>query len=172
MLDIRLAKSMLENEEGMNHLEIQISPTSSYLLKDARLFIHLPVGVYRLENLNTFYEDSNGVIVLDNVSCKQNIIVELYTQELIECEETKISVDLSYKDHKNNVISISESIPLYIVNEEEMEEVTLNEEVIDNIKNLLKEDTEQEFVLIPPKIQTTNNQISNLERKYRIDFYY
>ncbi|PFE69954.1 hypothetical protein CN316_13840 [Bacillus cereus] len=65
-MKIKLAKSMIENEEGTNHVLIEIPDSLSYV--SAEIAISLPSGVSRSKNENGFYEDEFGTIFIDNIS--------------------------------------------------------------------------------------------------------
>lgn len=58
MIQVRYAKSAIENEEGMNHLWLQITPLGS--VQNARVQITLPAGLHRMRNLNGTDEDNAG----------------------------------------------------------------------------------------------------------------
>lgn len=168
MLDIRLAKSKMENEEGMNHLWVRITPLSSHNLKHARLTIHLPDNIYRLENLNGFFEDGNGSILLGSILHEQDIMIEIYTQHEVPCGKNKITVNLVYEDNQNQIKEIVSSIPLYLVTENDLDDLTIDDEVISRLKKL-NEIAQEKFVELPIKIQYVSNKLSDLEKKYRID---
>lgn len=176
MMKIKLAKSLMENEEGTNHLWIKIPTIDPLTAKHIQISIRLPKGVYRLNNLNGYYENKYGTIFIDDFSKEHDLIVEIFTQEQISCKEGIISVDLKYKDNQVQEGKISHCIHLSFVSEDEMDYVVIDEEVTDRVKQLLNRPNddeisqEMEFVMITPKIQNVSNQISNLEKKYRIDF--
>ena len=50
MIEALLAKPCIENNEGMNHLLVKISPTTLFTF--VKLDINLPYGVNRQINLN------------------------------------------------------------------------------------------------------------------------
>ena len=176
MMKIKLAKSLMENEEGTNHLWIKIPTIASLTAKHVQISIHLPKGLYRLKNLNGYYEDKSGTIFIDDFSKKDDLIIEIFTQEQISCKEEMINVDFKYKEKLVQEGRISQCILLSFVREDEMDYVVIDEEVADRVKQLLnlpnddEMSQEMEFVMITPKIQNVSNQISYLERKYRIDF--
>ena len=170
MLDIRLAKSRMENEEGLNHLWVLINPISSSTLKHATLTIHLPDQVHRLENLNGYFEDEEGSILLGSICDEQNIFIEFYTQQEVPCEKTKIGVHLVYQDSQNQTKEMISSIPLHLVTENEMDDVKIDKDVITQLKKLNETITEKKYVETPIKTQYVSNQISQLEKRYRIDY--
>ncbi|NMF00851.1 hypothetical protein [Aneurinibacillus aneurinilyticus] len=169
MLDIKLAKSKMENEEGMNHLWIRIASFSSENLKHAQVTIRLPDNIYRLENLNGYFEDENGSILLGSVLHEQDIMIEIYTQDEVPCGESKITVSLSYRDNQDQTKEILRSIPLRLVTENEMDNVEIDEEVISRLKKRNESHIEEKFVEFPLQTQYVSNELSSLEKKYRVD---
>ncbi|MCW9132781.1 hypothetical protein OF830_17930 [Bacillus paramycoides] len=175
-MKIKLAKSMIENEEGTNHVLIEIPDSLSYV--SANIAISLPSGLSRSKNENGFYEDEFATIFIDNISGKLQLLIELFTEEPVSCGKEMIVVNLTYKDKEGQETHINESIPLLIVHEDEMDELIVDKEVIDLVKRFLTgelmaeedEDKDNGFVNIRPKILQINNQLSELEKKYRIDF--
>ncbi|PFE69955.1 hypothetical protein CN316_13845 [Bacillus cereus] len=87
-----------------------------------------------------------------------------------------IAVNVIYKDKEGKETCINEFLPLLIAQEDEMDELVVDKEVTDLVKRFLtgeitaEEDEDSEFVNIRPKTQQINNQFSELEKKYRIDF--
>ena len=73
MLNIQFAKSKMENEEGMNHLWIQVHQEDP--LQTSEIQIQLPEGIYRSKNLNGLVENDQGHIVTNALD--QNIIIEI-----------------------------------------------------------------------------------------------
>ncbi|WCK54093.1 hypothetical protein PP175_22745 [Aneurinibacillus sp. Ricciae_BoGa-3] len=169
MLTIRLAKSKMENEEGMNHVWIQITPPPSYHLKNARLTLHLPPEVYRLENLNGYFEDEKGVILLGSVIQQEEIMIEIYTQQEVPLQKTQITASLSYKDKQNQLVQVTSSIPLQLVAENEMDDAAIDEEVVSRLKKLSEANAYEGMSVQPIQIQYIASQLSDLEKKYRID---
>lgn len=169
MLDIRLAKSKMENEEGMNHLWIHIHSLSSQTPRHAQITIHLPNGVCRLENLNGYFEDGDTSILLGSISHELDIMIEIYTQQEVACGKTDISVNLSYTDAQNQKKELTSSIPLYLVSENEMDDVKIDKEVISQLEKLNKENAGEGLIRLPFQTQYLTNELSSLERKYRID---
>ncbi|PEA21421.1 hypothetical protein COK06_09445 [Bacillus cereus] len=173
-MKIKLAKSMIENEEGTNHVLIEIPDSLSYV--SAEIAISLPSGVSRSKNENGFYEDEFGTIFIDNISGKLQLLIEFFTEEPVSCGKEMIAVNVIYKDKEGKETCINEFLPLLIAQEDEMDELVVDKEVTDLVKRFLtgeitaEEDEDSEFVNIRPKTQQINNQFSELEKKYRIDF--
>ncbi|RWS39060.1 hypothetical protein EKA14_26275 [Bacillus mycoides] len=173
-MKIKLAKSMIENEEGTNHILIEIHASLSYV--SAEIAISLPNGVSRSKNENGLYENEFGTIFIDNTSENLQLLIEIFTEEPMPCGKEMVVVELTYKDKQERATCINQSIPLLIVHEDEMDELVIDNEVIDLVKKFLtgemmiEEDEDSGFINIPPKIQQISNQLSELEKKYRIDF--
>ncbi|WP_232695750.1 hypothetical protein [Brevibacillus daliensis] len=168
MIETKLAKSLMENEEGMNHLWIQILWEESVYQK-SEMQIQLPKGIYRSHNLNGYAENERKQIVLD--SKDKEVMIEIFTQDAIACGEVIISVTL-FSCEK----SISKEIPIHLVSEDEMDMVEIDEQVVERIKELgnanfppTSEDTN--IVFIQTKVlEARNNEFSYLEKKYRVDY--
>jgi hypothetical protein len=176
MIKVKLAKSLMENEEGTNHLLIKILSPVPLAAKKVRIDIRLPNGVSRLNNLNGYYEDKSGTIFIDDFSKGHDLVIEIFTEKPTPCCEGNITIDLKYKDKQDQIKMINQCISLAIVSEDKMDNLAIDNEVIERTKNLLngficnEEIGECEFVIVPPTIQNVNNQISDLEKKYRVDF--
>lgn len=169
MLEIKLAKSLMEIEEGMNHLWIQILRDEKVESQKSELHIQLPNGVYRSRNLNGYAENEREQIVLE-VQDKE-VMIEIFTQDAIACGEVTISVALY-----SNENSISKEIPIHLVDENEMDMVEIDEQVVERIKELSNTNNppnneETNIVFIQPKVlETRDNEFSDLEKKYRVDY--
>lgn len=122
-LEMKLAKSMMEHEEGMNHLWIQIIRDGNTTDKPLELQIHLPDGVYRSVNLNGYAEIEQKRTVLGPHDTE--VLFEIYTEEAIPCGEAIIQVTL-YSDER----VITQDIALQLVTEEEMDQVQIDEHVL------------------------------------------
>lgn len=168
MLNLKLAKPMMENEEGMNHLWVQLFWDEKDEYQNFEIKIQLPTGIYRSQNLNGYMENERGNIVVNTLN--QDVIVEVFTQETIECGEVTIVVSLITSE-----TTISSEISLQLVEEDEMDIVEIDEQVVERIKVLSNEaplqETETNIVSIHPRIlQKRENEFSHLEKKYRVDY--
>ncbi len=167
MLDIRVAKSRMENEEGMNHLWIQLAPDAKKTAK-SEIRIRLPEGIYRTPNLNGYVENAREHIVVD--SFDRDVIIELFTQEAIPCGKRSIEISLLTAG-----TTVSKEISIQIVQEDDMNMVEIDEQVVERVKELSNAgpacDMETTMVNIPPGIlKKSENEYSYLEKKYRIDY--
>ncbi|GGF96416.1 hypothetical protein GCM10010912_46600 [Paenibacillus albidus] len=168
MLDIKLAKSKMENEEGMNHLWVQLFQDEKVQPQKSEIQIQLPKGIYRSNNLNGFVENEREHIVVD--AFDQDVIIEIFTQDAIQCGEMTIVVSLLTAE-----TTISKEIRIQIVEEDEMDMVEIDEQVVERIKELSNAaptyDAETNIVSIQPRIlEKRDNEYSHLEKKYRIDY--
>ncbi|TVX91548.1 hypothetical protein [Cohnella terricola] len=168
MLDIKLAKSKMENEEGMNHLWIQLFRDGKVQSQKSEIQIRLPKGIYRSHNLNGLVENEREHIVVD--APDQDVIIEIYTQASIQCGEMTIVVSLLTAE-----TTVSKEISIQVVEEDEMDMVEIDDQVVERIKELshatppCEEGTN--FVSIQPRIlEKRDNEFSYLEKKYRIDY--
>lgn len=172
MIQVRYAKSAIENEEGMNHLWLQIAPLGS--VQNTRVQIILPAGFHRTRNLNGADEDNAGVISVLEPLAATDLFLEIFTLEPIPCGMHYITVELSYKDSVGSVTSIRQEIPLIVVSEEESGDIDTDEEVVRRIKELqllpgsggMKEDNEYPPVKL---IRIDSSPVSEWEKKYRVE---
>ncbi|OPH58353.1 hypothetical protein BC351_23600 [Paenibacillus ferrarius] len=174
-LNLRLAKSIMEQEEGMNHLWIQIFPADFSTVVKAEVCIELPNGLHRAPNLNGYDESESKIIWLE-ISQDKDIFVELYTQAAVDCGEALITVTLRYKDQSNSCKELIQQIPIRFVSEDDMDDLEIDEQLIEHLKELgsstgILPKTEIEFVNIQPKIvDLRSNKYAYLEKKYRVDY--
>lgn len=168
MVDIQLAKSKMENEEGMNHLWIQLHPED--LLQTSEIKIQLPKGIYRSKNLNGLIENEQGHIITD--ASGQDMIIEIFTQAAIPCGEMTIVVSLLTSE-----AAVHQDISIQVVPEEEMDTAEINQHVVERVKALSNtspthddDEDDSNIVYIQPKI--LEQRISRLEKNYRIDYGY
>lgn len=168
MFDIKLAKSKMENEEGMNHLWVQFFQDKKVNSQKSEIQIRLPKGIYRSNNLNGFVENEREHIVIDAFT--QDVIIEIFTQDAIECSEMTIVVSLLRAE-----TTLSKEISIQVVEEDEMDMVEIDEQVVERIKELTNAappyDPGTSIVSIQPRIlEKRDNEFSHLEKKYRIDY--
>lgn len=174
---LKLAKSKMEHEEGMNYLWIRI-PSPKVTANKVRIEMNLPEGVFRSTNLNGYAEDEFGTILIDEFRRGQDVFIEFYTQNPISCGEVKIDVIVGYYENKLKIEELDESIPLILACAEELDDLIIDEEVVERLKDLSSimnqnkenKDKETQFIIFPPQVIQLEKQISELERKYRIDF--
>ncbi|BBI35434.1 hypothetical protein [Cohnella abietis] len=171
MISVRLAKSQLENEEGMNHLWIHLEAIGQ--VENARIRINLPQGIYRRRNLSHFHEDDSGEIIIYEPSTPDDIYMEIFTSEAIKCERTTIELTLFYTEN-GAPNQVQQCVTLDVVDENEMNNVVVDEEVVTRIKELplLDDESEQQRLSdsLKPKVWKINaSPSSDLEKKYRIE---
>ncbi|KHL92035.1 hypothetical protein QW71_31570 [Paenibacillus sp. IHB B 3415] len=172
MIQVRYAKSAIENAEGMNHLWLQIAPLGS--VQNARVQITLPAGLHRVCNLNGADEDNAGVISVLEPLVVTDLFIEIFTLEPIPCGMHYITVELSYKDYVGSGTSIRQEIPLIVVPEEKSGDIDTDEEVVRRIKELqllpgsgeMNEDNEYPPVKL---IRIDSSNVSEWEKKYRVE---
>lgn len=166
MLNIRLAKSQMENEEGMNHVWIHIPPLA---VKHAHVWIDMPDGISRAENLTGYFENEAGAILLGTAAKGQDILLEIYTSSPVPCGEYLLTISLYYEDARGQQKEVTHALPLALVAEEEMEDVVIDQGVVDQLKRLHDIQTQSDCILIPPKTYQLSGELAELEKKYRID---
>ncbi len=169
MLEIKLAKSKMENEEGMNHLWIQIFRDEESVPKKSEMQIQLPNGIYRSFNLNGYTENERKQILLD--SKDKEVMIEIFTQDAIACDEVTICVTF-YSCEK----TITQEVPIRLVSEDEMDLVEIDEQVVERIKdlgnvNITTTSADTDIVFIQPRVlEARLNEFSYLEEKYRVEY--
>jgi len=172
MIRAKLAKSKMENEEGMNHLWIQINSADTQILADVKITIILPQGVQRSQNSNGYAEDASGAIWIGDFLEEQEFFIEIYTKDPVPCGRENVIIGLFCKETKR----FEYVLPLLMVTEEEMEDLVIDKEVIARIKEMktppereLKNSDHLLVVMRPPMI-VISKELSDLEKKYRIDY--
>ncbi|MFC5406302.1 hypothetical protein [Cohnella soli] len=171
MIKVRHAKTAIENEEGMNHLWIQIAPIGQ--VENVRIQISLPIGIHRTRSVNGVDEDSTGEIFILNPRVANDVFIEIFTREPVTCEKKTINVAISYKDEVGRVTRVEHFVPLMVVSEEEIDSISTDEEVVEKIKELRQQfessDAQEYIELTPMKIIRIEHHISEWEKKYRIE---
>lgn len=174
MIQVLLAKSALENEEGMNHLWLQIVPPG--VAQNISLQLILPAGIHRSPNLNGAVEDSSGRIWINDTQSVTDLYIEIFTRDPIPCGEYSLAAELSYTDDNGVFTTEREDIPLLVVSEEEAAQIRTDEEVVRRIKELrflpdggaANSSTSIEYT--PAKlIRLDSSYISEWEKKYRVE---
>ncbi|MCQ6561203.1 hypothetical protein [Paenibacillus mendelii] len=169
---VKLAKSIMENEEGMNHLWIQFTEAVHARATSAELHVQLPDGIYRSRNLNGYVENESQQSIALDLSKDTDILIEVFTQEALDCGEAIITVTLRIGENT----SITQEIPLHLANEDEMDELLLDEQVITRLKELShghghSAESNPDFVVYEPRmIDSGKNAFSYLVEKYRVDY--
>lgn len=172
MISVRGAKSKLECQEGMNHLWVRLQPIGD--VENARIQIILPFGLFRGRNLNNFYENEAGELIIYEPNISDDFFIEIYTREPVSCGSKTIVFILSYNDNNGDFNRMEHFVPIEIVEEDEMNDVCLDEEVITRVKELqlcheggntqnLNGYSASKIIHIDPE------KCSDLEKKYRID---
>lgn len=173
MINVLFAKSAIENEEGMNHLWIQLPPAARSVL-NTRINILLPSGIHRLRNLSQLDEEQTGEIVIPHPELIHDVILEIFTREPISCGEKTLSVAFCSTNEDGTVTRVEHFVPLHVVPEEEIDHIQINEAVVHKIKELQQQrecSGQQEFKEYTPTkiIRIDLDQVSEWEKKYRID---
>ncbi|MDQ8735815.1 hypothetical protein [Paenibacillus sp. LHD-38] len=166
MMKTSIAKSMMENEEGMNHLLIEIPPLD---VQGAQVGIILPDGIFRTKNLTGYYEDESGSILIDHrTKWTQHLLIELYTKEKLNFEQTTVNTVLTLKSKDTTTSQYENTVTMTLADEGDMEGLVIDENVITFLKNL--QSAKDDNVTPQPKTYKTVNEYAFLEEKYRIDF--
>lgn len=172
MIQVRLAKSLLENEEGINVLWIQLAPLPQ--ARKACVQLHLPPGIHRSRNLNDMEEDSGGILSISEPQAPADLFIEIFTREPIACGMYSITVEVTYTDEAGTVTSVKHGIPLKVVSDDEAAELVTDPEVVRRVKELKRRAdtfTPEPYIEYPPAklIRLDASQVSEWEKKYRVD---
>lgn len=180
MITARLAKSVLEHEEGLNHVLIQIIPPEGS--EHAVVRFLLPEGISMGEAYGASETDGSGNMLLYTLASMNELLVEIYTGEAVFCGEVSLGVVVLYTDLHGNEETEQLALPLRIAEAEsaEAEEPGLDEEVVNKVKALagLRGKTARNYSggtgsvdCTPPCKQTAfdPHYRSELEKQYRVD---
>lgn len=173
--NLRLAKSIMEQEDGMNHLWIQLFLADFSTTEKAEIGIQLPSGLYRTPNLNGYEETESKGIFLD-LSQDKDVLFELYTQSAVSCGEAPILISIKYLDSRNRRKELSKEIVIRFVSEEEMDALEIDQMVIERVLELGNGAADMpnpgdDFVNLRPRThEIRNNEYAYLEEKYRVEF--
>lgn len=172
MIQARLEKEQMECTEGTNHLWIHFDAACPTGAEEPRLRLVLPQGLHALKNLNGFPEDQPGTIHIPNSHDRIDLIIELFTEEAIPCRKSLFVIVFSYRldDH---YYEEKKRLCLSTVPEDMIGGIQIDLEVAAHVKALKKySDPETEadtFLFIPAIAQPSENKLSPLEKKYRMD---
>ncbi|WP_042203013.1 hypothetical protein [Paenibacillus camerounensis] len=180
MITARLAKSVLEHEEGLNHVLIQIIPPEGS--EHAVVRFLLPEGISTGEAYGVSETDGSGNMLLYTLAGMNELLVEIYTGEAILCGEVSLGIVVIFTDLHGNEETVQLALPLRIAEAEsaEAEEPELDEEVVNKVKAIagLKGETARHYSdgtgfidCTPPRKQTAfdPHYRSELEKQYRVD---
>lgn len=172
MIQVRYAKSAMEQEEGMNHLWIQPNPPES--AERMRVRIVLPPGLHRSRNLNMLEEDSSGEVMIPEPASAADLFIEVFTREPVACGEYRITVEMCYYEKSGAATVIKQIYPLKVVSEEEADDIQTDGEVVRRIKELqlpAGEGEPKEFIEYTQAklIRLDSRQVSEWEKQYRVE---
>jgi hypothetical protein len=168
----RFTKSALENEEGMTHLWIRLTPIGS--VEKVRLQLSMPPGIYRHSNLSGFEEMDTGEILIPNSMMENDLVLELFTREPVHCGEKTLIVTVSYWEMGDSFVRVEQYVPIRVVAEDEIDNIVIDDEVVTYVQSLLKLSPSQEGYEYRDYsnsriIRLGPNKYSELEKKYRIE---
>lgn len=171
MMKSRFTKSLIENEEGLNHLWIQLDPLGQ--VEYVRIQIILSAGLYRIHNLSGYIETDAEEIEILNPMISNNIVVEIFTRTPILTGVRAVIIAITYKEEGKHT-RIEQNIPLTVVGEEEIGGLIVDEEAANFVKEHIKKqhsEESQDFIDFSHTkvIRIEANKYSELEKKYRIE---
>lgn len=127
MLKASLAKSKMVNEEGTNHLWVQIDTSFPINIE-----VRLPKGVNRKPNLNGYPEDDHGTIRVKN-SEQNDLLIELFTEPSAMATEGTIVITASKESNQSK--TYIKAIPLKIASPDDIGDIFLDHLVINRLKS-------------------------------------
>lgn len=137
--------SMFYHLKNMNQLEEifsnELKSSLSLTTKEVYVTIEVPKGVHLSSNLNGFQEEKKGSIFIGNLYQTQQVLVEFYTEKPVKIGEKAIQVHVRYADETNSPKTISSSIDVRFVEEEDMDDVVINEELAKLVKQIMEAQT-------------------------------
>jgi len=169
MIELKLAKSAMENEEGLNHLWLRFVDSIPEKTDFVQVSIRLPEGVMRLLNLNGYPEDRDGTILLEAPVADKDIVIEMFTLDAVLCGLREISAVLEYRDGSGALKKYERTVPLVLAGEDDMANIVVDEDVVRRVTAMRMSASERwEFERIPP-VFLEHKEMSAWEKKYRID---
>lgn len=178
-IEVRLAKSVLENEEGMNHLWVHLEPLGG--VKQAVLELRLPEGIHWDGKAKGYPQDTRGRVIIEQPEMPNDLLMGIYTIQPIDCGSVSLSIHVSFIDHSGMEICNTLLVPLSIVDAEGVDEekVEIDEEVVRRVKEqALTEPTSTHpdgsecgmlDCSLPKLIRYDPHYRSELEEKYRVE---
>ncbi|WP_342479953.1 hypothetical protein NST07_19210 [Paenibacillus sp. FSL L8-0340] len=178
-IEVRLAKSVLENEEGMNHLWVHLEPLGGG--KQAVLELQLPAGIHWDGKAKGYPQDTSGRVIIEQPEIPNDLLLRIYTIQPMDCGLVSLSIHVSFTDHSGMEICKTVLVPLSIVDAEVVDEETveIDEEVVRRVKEqALTEptgthpdgsDSGMPDCSLPKLIRYDPHYRSELEEKYRVE---
>jgi ATP-dependent Clp protease protease subunit len=173
MITVKIEKSVMENEEGINHVWIQFQqlPGTEHI-GGVRVSLELPEGMHRLPNMNGYPENEFGAIEMGSPIKGSDVLIELYTEKAVPGDKGEISVIVDYRNDRGQLQRHTHSTTINFANEDGMNDLLIDEEVAGRVKQLRSRslDDEWEFTIIKPAAVSLSRELSELEKKYRIEY--
>jgi hypothetical protein len=175
-IGVRLAKSVLENEEGMNHLWVHLEPLDG--VKQAVLELQLPAGIQWDGKASAYPQDTSGRVIIEQPEMPNDFLLGIYTVRAMDCGMVNLSIHVSCIDHSGMKRSKSVIVPLTIVDAEGVDEETveIDEEVVRRVKEQALTEAASTHpdggildCTLPKLIRYDPHYRSELEEKYRVE---
>ncbi|MCZ8521177.1 MULTISPECIES: hypothetical protein [Paenibacillus] len=174
MIRIQWAKSVMENEEGMNHLWLRL-PADPHI-RTMDITVELPPGMFRSPNLNGYPEDTSGVARVNRGGPELDLLYEIYTVQAVPCGEADllirlrcIDIDGKSREYMRQAKLLLSADPCLVPE--------IDEEVAERVKSLaapldesspLSENGSDAWQVVVPRVDASG-ELSEWERKYRVD---
>lgn len=174
---------MFYHLENMSQLETiftsELETMATLTTKQASIKIEGPEGIHISANLNGFQEEGNGVIYIGNMFYDQEVVVEIFTTERVSSfVDATFVVTYEYTDLHNLKKSIQKQIRLPLVHENEMDNVVVNQEVVEIVKQLIQANSKKEttrlyengdFATLDAKADIFSRSLDKFTASYSVD---
>lgn len=174
MIRCKFTKSVMENEEGMNHLWIRTVPPDGVERVGIRVVV--PAGFVLSPNLNGYPETEDGEIMIADRCAVHDVVMELCTRKPVKEGEYAVVASVTYYGKEGEFSRMEQLVTLKLLPEEEIDDYGIDEEVLQQIKQLQERHAaklkhKEPLVLLPAPFLTIDpNRLSELEKKYRVDY--
>jgi Ca-activated chloride channel family protein len=142
------AGGMFYHLKNMTDLEFilsnELKSLANLTTTSAIVSIQVSDGIILEKNLNGFSEELLGQIYLGNVFSEQDIVIEFGVKEKVKTKDAILTIRYEYKDGEGKEKAHEEKVSVPLVDEEEMENVKINQEVVNLVKELMEAKTKKE----------------------------
>jgi len=136
MIKLAVAKSVMEKEEGMNHLCITFE-RSQVKVTNITIDIQLPEGLFKTTNLNGYRENRQGQIEVKHID-DEPLLIELSTEEAVLYPQAEIAVAVTYRDECLHIQQERHSLMIKFTDEDLIGDSFLNHEISAKVKKFAR----------------------------------
>lgn len=139
---------MFYHLDSMDRLESilndELKTLSSLTTKQAKLIISGPDGIHLEKNINDYSEEKQGEVYLGNVFHEQVLLFEFATKEKIPVGDYPLTATLHYLDGSNIPCTTSQTVSVFVSDEEELTDLIINDEVLAKVKEVMTAKTKKD----------------------------